>query len=702
MRRLAICVLIIVISLGLFGSAQAFDRPKVIYDMPEDEIIRLFGTNPMDELTRSEKQNLRQTERFEEDTVKVLAILIEWFNRPATYSAETMDSLMFSRGVFAQGSVADFYQEVSYGKVVIEGEVTAWHDAGFYNPNDYWQQFNQALVDLDPIIDYSEFDGDGDGFVDAITFIRSGTGEEDTHDPNDIWSFAISYGSGGAGPFDGVYINKWNTSPELRPLPSDIYPCFSSGIDTLNTISVYSHELGHNLGLPDLYDYDAKLDTMTWRTWGDDNDHPMVNWCIMAYGGYMMMHTGKPPKHFSGWCRKELGWLDPIVLEDFDGNIMLKAIESHSDSSLYQLTIDAEEGEYFLLEYRDPHHPGQFGHLDGDYSVWFCDFMDYGADTLDRGLQITHVHDSLTTDPRINYGTPDYPHYTVAIEDAGHNPSMDHTNNPSGNVEDQANWWWPFETRVGALWSDDVAGQEEFSPTSYPNSDGYGGPSGITVRVDSIVGDRLYAYVYNPNIFDADQDGVADAVDNCVGVSNPSQADGDLDGRGDECDNCPTLANSDQADGDSDNVGDICDNCGAVANTDQADGDSDSVGDVCDNCPEDANPNQEDGDSDLLGDLCDNCPADYNPGQEDADLDGIGDPCDAVCCQIMGDIDNSGGPPDIADLVYLVAWMFNSGPPLPCEGQGDVNGTGDVPDIADVVYLVAYMFDSGPALSPCQ
>lgn len=59
---------------------------------------------------------------------------------------------------------------------------------------------------------------------------------------------------------------------------------------------------------------------------------------------------------------------------------------------------------------------------------------------------------------------------------------------------------------------------------------------------------------------DRDDDGVADAVDNCGDVANPDQADEDRDGVGDACDNCPAIENPDQtADADGDGVGDACD-----------------------------------------------------------------------------------------------------------------------------------------------
>ena len=73
------------------------------------------------------------------------------------------------------------------------------------------------------------------------------------------------------------------------------------------------------------------------------------------------------------------------------------------------------------------------------------------------------------------------------------------------------------------------------------------------------------------------------------------------------------------------------------------------------------------------------------------------------CCNIRADINHDGTGPDIVDLVYLVNYMFNSGPPPPCVEEADINGDGSVgPDIADLVYLVNYMFNGGPPPVPCE
>ncbi len=75
--------------------------------------------------------------------------------------------------------------------------------------------------------------------------------------------------------------------------------------------------------------------------------------------------------------------------------------------------------------------------------------------------------------------------------------------------------------------------------------------------------------------------------------------------------------------------------------------------------------------------------------------------CPISCCRLAGDANHDEVGPDIADLVFMVNYMFNGGAPPPCPEEIDVNGDMNIGDIADLVYLVNYMFSGGPPPVPC-
>jgi hypothetical protein len=161
-------------------------------------------------------------------------------------------------------------------------------------------------------------------------------------------------------------------------------------------------------------------------------------------------------------------------------------------------------------------------------------------------------------------------------------------------------------------------------------------------------------------------------------------ADADNDGIADDDDNCPLAANPLQEDADADGLGDSCDAC-----TD-TDGDGFGNGFPFDTC------------------LVDNCPDTANPGQADTDSNGVGDAC---CCVDRGNADGivgPGGPIDVADLTYMVDYLFGSpsGPISPCPEHANVDaivGPGGPIDVADLTYLVDYLFGSpsGPPPPAC-
>ena len=107
------------------------------------------------------------------------------------------------------------------------------------------------------------------------------------------------------------------------------------------------------------------------------------------------------------------------------------------------------------------------------------------------------------------------------------------------------------------------------------------------------------------NKIDDDEDGYIDCEDfncknypdcvrpqACGGMIDPNALDLDEDGSADACDNCPTFFNPDQTDTDSDGLGNTCDNCWNRQNP----GQEDTWGDVCPPPPYYSNPR--------CGDVC--------------------------------------------------------------------------------------------------
>lgn len=162
----------------------------------------------------------------------------------------------------------------------------------------------------------------------------------------------------------------------------------------------------------------------------------------------------------------------------------------------------------------------------------------------------------------------------------------------------------------------------------------------------------------NPPPSDADNDGVADANDNCVNIANSDQRDTDRNGIGDACSAIPaqegqviqqadfTGSTSDsnqfggeggdaqdnpmQRDTDLDGISDANDNCPRLSNPDQRDSDNNGIGDACQGVP----AGEADMDGDGIADSRDNCPLISNSDQLDSNGNGRGDLCeqDDVFC----------------------------------------------------------------------
>jgi hypothetical protein len=94
------------------------------------------------------------------------------------------------------------------------------------------------------------------------------------------------------------------------------------------------------LGLPDLY---AKPETPSAEGVGV--------WCTMSTGH----GTDGRPLHLSAWCKEQLGWLKPCVIDPTRKQKLILAPVEGSGTECYKVLIRPDGSEYLLLENRKRH-----------------------------------------------------------------------------------------------------------------------------------------------------------------------------------------------------------------------------------------------------------------------------------------------------------------------------------------------------------
>ncbi len=394
---------------------EALDRRKMA--APDGDSTAAAGTDsPARTITSGTLQNL--------------VLLVDFPDLSAPFPAADYGRLFNTIGYTddgAVGSVKDYYLEVSNGALTIQSTVVEWITAdnnfAHYGENVNGEDIRprelvaEALAKLEARgFDFRQVDGDSDGYIDGLTVIHAGGGEEFTGNNSDyIWSHKWALQS--QVTYDGVRMQLYNINHGRRGWDSQ--PT-SQGI---TRIGVISHETGHFLGLPDLYDTDG-------------TSSGAGAFCLMA-GGSWNGNNGTSPAHMSAWCKQLLGWItvQPITVAN------TYSLADVTDSQrCFKLKGGLSGSEYFLIENR------------------FGGGFDAGLPGSIRGLLIWHIDDSLTDNRNEN-------HYWVDLEEADGPQDLQSGDN-NGNDND----YW----RAGNA--------TEFSSTTTPSSNGYdGAPLGLIV-----------------------------------------------------------------------------------------------------------------------------------------------------------------------------------------------------------------------------
>ena len=108
------------------------------------------------------------------------------------------------------------------------------------------------------------------------------------------------------------------------------------GGETMTSISVFCHEFGHMLGLPDL---NARPE--------NPGSEGVGVWCLMA----TELQKGRP-QHNSAWCKEKLGWLKPAVIDPTEKQKLIRAPVEGSSTECSKVLIRRDTSEYLLLKNR--------------------------------------------------------------------------------------------------------------------------------------------------------------------------------------------------------------------------------------------------------------------------------------------------------------------------------------------------------------
>jgi M6 family metalloprotease-like protein len=282
----------------------------------------------------------------------------------------------------AHSSVNDYYKEVSGNKFcftkaaessdtandsVIRVSLNFAHPS--YPSGDDQRSQNQFMTDsykvataalqaADPYIDFAAYDADQNGILGAeelhIVMVLAGYEEAYGATSQAVW--AHSSGLDTQLNLDGVRVGSdYTQQGEIQG-------------DHPATMGVLAHELGHSLGLPDLYDY------------GYDSEGIGV-YSLMASGSWEYNNAdgcspGSSPTHLDAWCKSILGFTTPTV--STAGNYTLKAIGTGAYNTLRVNTTNSNQ--YFLLENRQ----NSYGY-DKSLSYYFTT----------GGIAIYHIDDSV-------------------------------------------------------------------------------------------------------------------------------------------------------------------------------------------------------------------------------------------------------------------------------------------------------------------
>ena len=265
------------------------------------------------------------------------------------------------------GSFTHFYHTMSFGQLQVQGTVltrryvSSEPRAAYLarNRKEYGQYSRFALEILrqvDTEIDLGQFDDDGpdgvsdsgddDGVVDYVFINLLSTPQ----------NFLLGGATGKAGlGFESEYNSADRTllGDPIRLSGTIAHGAILQEGTFAQTVGSMAHEIGHALGLPDLYDTSYQEPA--------EDSAGVGKWCLMGWGA-QGWHGDDGPTPLCAWSRMRLGWIglnnDRLVEVESDTS-GLEIADLHQGGAIYKIPLRVEISkkgecwqEYLLLEQR--------------------------------------------------------------------------------------------------------------------------------------------------------------------------------------------------------------------------------------------------------------------------------------------------------------------------------------------------------------
>lgn len=299
---------------------------------------------------------------------RAIVILVEYTDvkfqiaDPGDYFSRMLNEENFS-DYGGTSSARDFFIECSGGKFKpqfdLYGPITLSHPMAYYGGNDYYgndmrpeEMIIEACAQLDDEVDFSEYDRDGDGYIDNVFVFYAGQGEASGGSSNSVWphSWDITKATSYPYMYDGVRLDRYACSNEWQ---------ISGLTGRPDGVGTFVHEFSHVMGLPDLY------------ATSYSNAFTPGAWSALDYGPYN--NDGCTPPLYGAFERYALGWMQPEVI---DGPVTITLEKIGTNKACIIPT--SQKNEFFLLENRqqegwDKYIPGHgmlIWHVDYNESIW--------------------------------------------------------------------------------------------------------------------------------------------------------------------------------------------------------------------------------------------------------------------------------------------------------------------------------------------